>query len=1189
MIGYNSNVCEGFYSLFKQVAITLKNPNTKLMFQKLKFLIFISIIFQFFLFRQNVKAQDFNVQFEHISIEQGLSQSSVFAICQDHKGFIWLGTHDGLNRFDGYNFKIYKNSKNDSLSISGNIIKAIYETKDSVLVVGTFGNGLNLFHRNSETFSRFIHEPNSINSLSNNSIRCIAEDKHGILWIGTEGGGLNRFDKKNKTFKSYQHNRNNENSLCQNEVNDIVIDKKGMLWLATNGGLDMFEPSSEKFTHFKHNPKDNNSLSNDFLPCVYEDSRGQIWVGSREGLNIFEPKTQTFKKYAYQANQPNGLCNNVVLKIMEDSQGFVWIGTSDGVSLFDPRTTTFYTYQHNSFDTKSLSHNNIASLYKDAAGIIWIGTWERGVNKFDILSKKFKLYKYSNSLSNNSLPDKTIRSVFAESNDIVWIGYVEGGLVRFDRKTNKIDRYQKIPYDEKTLYDNTVSSILRDSEGILWIGTWNGGIQKAIFSETDKTKIVQFEHLIQSNSGLISNTIQKIFESSDHKIWIGTAGGVDVFDKKSNTFLHIINFPNTEKGNIQGAMQEDRQGNIWVGSWGGLHKIYKTDNGNYQSKLFTHNEKDSASLNDNRIISLYIDKNNVIWAGTFGSGLNKIEIQNNKHIFKHYTQSNGLSNNVVYAVFDENNGNLWLSTNKGLSKFEVKTEKFTNYDESDGLQSNEFFWGAACKSSSGELFFGGINGLNAFYPANIQDNAYFPPVVITDFKMFNTSIKIGYNSLLKQSITETKKIILNFNDKVISFEFSALHFSVPENNKYAYKLEGFNKDWIYTDAKNRTATYTNLDPGHYVFKVKGSNSDGVWNLQGTEIVLVVKPPFWAEWWFRILVFVVVVGLIYRFLKSRINRIKKQKIHLEQLVKERTQEIELKNEELEVQKEEIQSQSDALSEIIVQLGEQNETVRMQNELITGSIKYAKTIQQSILPQKKELDSYFDNFILYKPKNIVSGDFYWFFKSEYEKGKEYLFFATVDCTGHGVPGAFMSLIGSRLLNEIVKDEHIYQPSRILEALDQGVRLSLNQETGDNNDGMDIALCRIEKNTEDLYQIVFSGAKISLLIYKSKTKTVERLKGSRKHIGGFLSRNKELVFSDFEFEATQNDIIYLSSDGFADQNNKEREKFGFDKFTELLNKHAELPMKEQLNGIEKALSDFQINEEQRDDITVVGLRFV
>jgi len=1139
-----------------------------------------------------VNSQDFDVQFEHLSIEDGLSQSSVFAILQDYKGFIWIGTHDGLNRYDGYNFLIFKNIQTDNSSISGNIIKAIFETSDSILLIGTFGNGLNIFNRNLETFTHFVNEPENPNSLSNNVIRCITEDKNGTIWIGTEGGGLNKFDIKTKTFISFQNIPDNDNSLCQNEVNDIAIDKNGNLWLATNGGLDMFDPVNQKFTHYKNEVNNSNSLSDNFLPCVIEDSKGKIWIGSRNGINLYNPDNKTFKRYTYNQNFSGGLCNSVVLKIMEDSQGYIWIGTSDGINIFDPKTETFYTYQHDSFNEKSLSHNNIASIYSDLAGIIWIGTWERGINKFDVKSKKFKLYRYSSSLT-NSMPDKTIRSIFYDENDIIWLGFVEGGLVRFDRKQNLFDKYLKVPYNDNTLYDNTVSSIIRDKEGNLWIGTWNGGVHKAIFS-ADNTKIVSFEHFTAENSGLINSTIQKIFESSDGKLWIGTGGGLDVFDKISKTFTHVINFPYTEKGSIQGAIQEDKSGNIWVGSWGGLHKVTKNIDGTYTSQLYVNIPEDSTSINDNRIISLLIDNDGFIWAGTFGSGINKIvQLNNNLISCTHYNEDKGLANNVVYGIYEDKNHCLWMSTNKGISKLNINKEEFTNYDESDGLQSNEFFWGAGFHGVNDEIFFGGINGLNAFFPEDVKDNSYFPPIVITDFKMFNASVKIGYNSRLAKSITETNEIILNYDDEVISFEFSALHFSVPENNKYAYILEGFNKDWIITDANNRIATYTNLDPGKYVFKVKGSNSDGIWNETGIEISVIVKPPFWATWWFRTIAVLTVIGLIYWFIKFRINRINQQKVILEKLVKERTHEINMKNKELEQQKEEILTQSEELYKFNLKLEEQNKMVNFQNELITGSIRYAKTIQQSILPPQQVIDNYFENFLIYMPRNIVSGDFYWFYKVEHENGNELLFFATVDCTGHGVPGAFMSLISSRLLNEIVKENHIYQPCKILDALDKEIRISLNQDSTDNTDGLDIALCRIEKNkSENIiqtdYNLTFSGAKIPLFYYKFNDKLLNKYPSSKKHIGGVKVRNNDFVFSDFSINVSKNDVIYLCSDGYIDQNNKDRKRFGTHQLLELFNKCAEFSMAQQKNIIESALMKYQENQEQRDDITIWGIKF-
>ncbi len=1184
----------------------------------LSYLIKIQLFVYFILFSnpQFTYAQDRRILFDHISIEDGLSQSSVFALCQDYKGFLWIGTHDGLNRFDGYSFVVFKNHKNDSTSISGNIIRTIYECRDKSLWIGTFGYGLNLFDRNTETFTRFVNVEGDDESLSFNTIYSIFEDKRGFLWIATYGGGLNRFDRKTRKFKRYLHDENNPNSISHNNVVSVAEDKMGMIWIATEKGLDCLNPTNDDMIHFNSTPQSPIPLISSVLTSLYIDKKNRIWIGTNSGLHVYDPQNIGFKTYKKDFPKKNGLSHSTILKILEDSRGYFWIGTSEGLNIYDPHTDKFSSYKHNPENSKSISNNNIASICEDNAGIIWIGTWERGLNRFDHKAAKFPIYQHNPDVE-NSLPDKTVRAIYKDKADNIWLGFVSGGLYCFNRKDSIFDRYESQP-DKNGLHDNNITSIFHDSRGDLWVGTWNKGLHKAVFNRNKKNKIERFIHYSRLGNGLINDTIQKITEDSKGRLWIGTAIGLDMFEPQTGKFTHYINKSGADEGSIQSAMAFDKDGFLWVGSWGGLYRINTDLPPNQDIKRFVLNPKDTTSISDNRIISLCISKDGTLWAGTFGGGLNKITVRKDGSLFcKRYREEDGLSNNVIYALFDDEAGNIWMSTNKGISNLITSTGKFVNYDENDGLQSNEFFWGAAAKGLDGEIFFGGIKGVNAFYPKNIFKNSFIPPIVFTDFKLFNISVSIGENSILKHSITETDEIVLSHEDKVVSFEFSALHFSVPAKNKYAYKLVGFHDKWIYTDARKRFVTFTNLDPGTYTLMIKGTNSDEVWNENGVKINIIVKPPYWKSWWFRTLTIVLAMSLIFAFFMVRINIIHAQKCELERLVEERTHELTVKSTELEQQKEEIQTQAEALElkndelehqkiEILKQadklevtnteLEQQKTKVTDQNSQIKSSIEYAKRIQEAMLNFRDNFDNYFQSFIIFKPKDIVSGDFYWFSKISNVidepniEPTEYVFVAVVDCTGHGVPGAFMSLIGNRLLNEVVLERGILTPKDILFELNKELRLALWQDKADDLaivDGMDLSLCRFEKQTDNV-AMIYAGAKSFIYHYKISTCELEIIKSDRISVGG-TSNNVLPNYTQIEFVINTGDIIYFMTDGIIDQNDTLRHRFGTKRMTDTLKQIADQPIDQQAESIENIIMNYQKTEFQRDDMTLLGLKIV
>jgi signal transduction histidine kinase/ligand-binding sensor domain-containing protein/class 3 adenylate cyclase len=876
------------------------------------------VIIIFFNLSVNLYAQRNKIKFEHISIEQGLSQSSVKCILQDNQGLIWFGTEDGLNKYDGYRFTIYKSNPDNHHSLSDNHIFSIYEDKSRILWIGTF-DGLNKFDRKKEQFTQYKHNSENLHSLSHNYVRSIYEDKSGSLWIGTYGGGLNKLipsenDGSPPSFTHYTHDSDKPFSLSNNNILSIYENKSGFLWIGTDGGgLNKFDCEKEQFTHYMHDSNNPFSLSNSNILSIYEDKSGVLWIGTKGGLNKLDREKQQFSHYQHDPNIPFSLSHNYVLSIYEDQSGSLWIGTNGrGLNKFKREKNQFIHYKHDSDDPLSLSNNYIRSIYEDKSGLLWIGT-KGGLNKLDREKQQFSHYQHDPN-NHFSLSNSYIFSIYEDKSGSLWIGTYGGGLNKLvpsenDRSPPTFKHYKhdsNIPF---SLSHNYVLSIYEDKSGSLWIGTQRG-LNKF---DREKEQFTHYKHDPDNPFSLSHNPVLSIYEDKSGFLWIGTNGGLNKFDREKEQFTHYKHDPDNPfslSHNYVLSIYEDKFNVLWIGTnGGGLNKLVPSENDG-SPPIFKHYKHDSnipVSLSHNYVLSIYEDQAGSLWIGT-QRGLNKFDRE--KEQFTHYGEKDGLANNVVYAVLEDAHKNLWLSTNNGLSKFNPMDESFKNYDVKNGLQSNEFNQGAYFKSKSGELFFGGINGFNIFHPDSIKDNPHIPPVVFTDFQIFNESVNIRkdddaenrHDYSLAKHISVTEKIELSYRESVFSFEFAALDYRLPEKNKYAYKMEGFDKNWINTNADRRFATYTNLDPGNYIFRVKGSNNDGVWNKEGTSIALSITPPPWKTWWaygFYIIALISsIVGYIQYRTKTHRKEIEQQRKKLEQehLVVERLQRIDTMKDE-----------------------------------------------------------------------------------------------------------------------------------------------------------------------------------------------------------------------------------------------------------------------------------------------------
>ncbi|MEA5138557.1 two-component regulator propeller domain-containing protein [Arcicella rigui] len=835
----------------------------------------LSICF-YFLQPLGANAQEFKPSFKRISTNDGLSQSHVNAILKDRKGFMWFATDEGLNKYDGYNFTVYKHSSKKPKSLSDNLIYDIIEDHLGNLWVAT-ATGLDIFNRDDETFEHYFNKNVSIN------VRDIYQDKQNRIWLGTISG-IYLLDIPHKTAKQFKHDPRNKNTISDDFIYKIAEDNLGNIWVGTNNGLNKFNPNTNQFTHFFLNTNNPKGISSNWVRAVYLDRKNNLWIGTlRGGISKYNTKDNTFTTYVHNPKNPNSLCYDDIFSFMEDNQGRLWIGTENGgISVFDYTKNIFKTLENNPNDENSLSNNSVDCLYLDDIGNIWIGTYSGGVNFIPKFGSKFNLYQQKtdgSSLNNNS-----VLSIHGDNQNNIWIGTDGGGLNVFNKQTKKFSAFKKKENQKNSIYSNYVTSVLDFNDRYLALGLYLGGLD---FFDKEKR---EFIHNLSSSNQVDTLSLPSyytILKSKDNNLWLGSLiGGLTYFDTKAHKFInfsHDDNNPQSIADNYVKALYEDGD-YLWVGTENGL------DYFNKKTKVFTHfkaNPNNPNSLCNNSIQVIVEAFQNHVWVGT-ADGLCLLNLKTKS--FKTYTENEGLPNNFINGILKDHKGNFWISTNKGLSKFSFIKNQFRNYNVSDGLQGNEFKPRAAFITNDGEMFFGGPDGLNSFFPDSIKDNTYIPPVYITDFQIFNKPVRVGVaGSPLTKHISETDKIVLQYDQSVFSFEFAALNYTLPEKNKYAYKLEGFDEEWRYIETLRR-ATYTNLDPGEYVFRVKASNNDGIWNEKGTSIHIVVLPPFWATWWFRLLMGFTIIGLAVGFYRYRINLIKQQKIKLEKEVELRTAQL-----------------------------------------------------------------------------------------------------------------------------------------------------------------------------------------------------------------------------------------------------------------------------------------------------------
>jgi len=1104
----------------------------------------------------SLNAQFFRIRFEHLSVTDGLSQSSVSSISQDKNGFMWFATLDGLNKFDGYEIHTYY-AGNEPGELPDNVIRAIYTTPDSAeqLWVGTADHGICLYNHLFDSFIT-ISEDNASNTLISNHITCISGNSK-ILWIGTEYG-LSKFNQHTNQWTNY--------SLDNSYITCILPADNGYVWIGTKNGLYLSEPSIAD--PYLVEP---DVLPSNYISALAEDGNGNLWVGTSNGI-VFRDVVQN--KFIIKSVY-NELPDLKISALKSDFENILWIGTlNGGVVRFDPETEDMLTFVYNPTDPNSVSVNRILDIYEDNNHLLWFGTSLGGVDKWNRAAQELLVFRH-NPYNDNSLSSSRVRSIFEDDDGTIWIGTVDGGLNKWEKGLQKFVAIQHNPADPKSIPENHIRTIMRDAKGRFWIGTAYSG---ACILNENTTKVDKLiVNTPNDSNSIASDRIWRIIEDKNQRLWFATYGGglsllVDDVNFKFKNFTHNPNDPTSLSNDFCTTVFCDSKNRIWVGTNEGLN-LLNPDENTFTS--FKYDLSDSLSISNNRIYSVIEDSDGNIWIGTKG-GLNRYMEDGTFMTFT--VKSHDLSNNVIMGVLEDTEQNLWLTTNQGLCKFNMNTFESRTYDVQDGLQSNEFLVGSFFLTKDNMFIVGGINGFNAFYPEKIKNNPNLPSVVITDLMISNHKVKLDTN------ISEKSFIKLNHKQNDLTFNFVAIDYILPEKNQYAYMLEGYDDDWIYCKY-HRTAKYTNLPPGHYTFMVKGSNNDLVWNEEGTKISVYIKPALWQTWAFKISVSLFVILSVVFVVWMRLRILRRQKRLLKEEVDRQTFEIRQQNELLQQQKEEIITQKDEIEGQKEIAEQQRDVIALHTKEIEDSIIYAKRIQTAALPENKLLKMIYDEFfILFMPRDIVSGDFYW---ASQKDGK--LIAVAADCTGHGVPGAFMSMLGISFLHKIVNEKGITEPDKILNRLRTNVINSLKQTVeGESKDGMDLTICVIDKKNQT---IELSGANNPM--YLIRNNELIEYKVQKMPIAIYDSMKS---FEKQSFKYEEGDVVYMFSDGFPDQfGGPKGKKFRYKNFKKLLTKNHQLSMLEQKKQLSETMErwmsfpDPYTNEKafQIDDIIVFGIR--
>ncbi|MCF6268458.1 MAG: histidine kinase [Melioribacteraceae bacterium] len=791
----------------------------------------------------NSIAQNSELRFKHLTTDEGLSQNIVNCIYQDSRGFMWFGTNDGLNKYDGYEFTVYNLDGDEGQTLSDNWIKSLTEDSEGNLWIGTGNGGINIFNGTLNEF-RQLKEDSSYNfNPGSNNVEDIIEDSKKNIWFVT-AQTINKIDKETNIITRYDSSNFNNAQFSNNSLNIILEDRDNKFWIGSNGGgLVCFDPELETFEYFEHSKNDENSISNNSIISLYEDSEKNLWIGTYNGgLNFFDRKNKSFRTFI-----PNTKVREsyTIKSISDDKNGNLWIGTRNGLYIFNKKTHRFIQYAHDDNNPNSISNNNVQVIYSDVKGNFWLGT-KRGVNFFNIENMQFNHYR-ADATNNRYLNHSFVTAIYEDNNN-VWFATGEKGLNQLDKKSGIFNYYTHNPNDINSISSNNINAITENEDGNLWIGTFQGGLN---FFDRKTNRF--FHYKLSPNQPLIyQDGISSLLFSSNNILWVGTGNGLKIFNRDKKTFKVFSLIDSNPSENIS-CIFEDSENNIWVG--GNTSRLYKINP--------LSNEQESYKLptgSELSIINTIVEDEQILWIGTAGGGL--FAFNKTEKSFKQFTKKNGLPDNTIQSLLIDKQNNIWIGTFNGLSKYNIKTKKFINYYKENGLQNNQFT-GAHFKTSEGKFYLGNIDGAISFFPEKIPEELTIPTVTFIDFKVLNRLVPIGGdNPILTSHISEAQNVSLSYEHTSFTFTFAALDYAMSDNIKYAYMMKGFDKDWNYV-GNRRYATYTNLNPGKYTFTVKAANNAGQWSTIDASVNISISPPYWDTLWFKLVIIsVLLLGLLH---------------------------------------------------------------------------------------------------------------------------------------------------------------------------------------------------------------------------------------------------------------------------------------------------------------------------------------
>ena len=1121
-------------------------------------------------------------RFYSFNENNGLRNNLVTSISEDGNGFMWIGTYAGLIRYDGYTFTEI-NSGNDSLSLKGNTILSLEKDIEGNIWIAT-ESGVSKYDINTESFYSFSILIDDIKYDYYQADRIFTAQNGKIRYFSKR---LFELDTKRNTFVPVLDDKINGRKIndcffCNNDRFVMVSQENHTIYYTDFFGEIISEISLEGF-------KNGNPFQRTF--AILELSEGKFYLGSDNGLFLIDFNEKSINKIDQISSVKMPA---QITTLFRNQNGEIWIG-SNGEQLFilpdkDGKPEKIEADSRN-FSSEKLNSFTIFKMYQDSRGIMWFGTWN-GLAMMQPTQKR-TFYNLQYPESDGIIPSNTISSFAQAPSGHLAIGTDGGGLAIWDKKSNKSICF-KNPDKTNKMPNSSVLAMAFDSKGNLYEGGYKHPLHR--FS-ADFTTDELYKFDPSNENSLENDDIRALYMENDTMLWVLTnGGGLTLFNPQTKRFKRIKEDKNGNKpcSPYGICLSQDKDKTLIVGTY---HGMYTFDYQKNIIKNYSYNTFRTNSLSHNWVNAILTDSKNRIWVGT-NAGLNLFDKETG--IFKVFDKGVGFDNIVCHAILEDSDGALWIATSGGIAKFLPEKNIVERiYVKNDGISTDCFSRCSAIKDSDGKFFFGTNNGLVYFDPKETISLDYIPKPIITALSINYEIVKPNaINSPLKESISKTKEIVLSDKQSTFSLQFASLKYIEANACRYAYRIVSPDNNWNYI-GKRRVIDFTKLKPGKYVIEFFADNADGA-KSESNFLTVIILPPWYLTLLAKIIYVLLTIAAIYLVHNFRVRNLKKQKEILETEVLSRTKELrevnnilKVKNQELNQSAEEIQTQRDQLFDQNAKLQEANDVINSKNLAIRGSITYAQTIQTALLTKETDFYKYFETSFVYHPKDIVSGDFFWLKQIDIDNENESVFVSVIDCTGHGVPGAFMSIIANSVLKEIVETLQITSPCEILNKLSYNISTLLAQDYSDNKDGMDMALCRLDRKKGEVFSsLTFSGARMPLYLRHINEETYIVEKADRMSVAGGVRKGGEIerkIFSETKFNISLGDIIYMITDGLADMSNAQRKRFSRANVLQLLEKIHPLEMDCQAAEIEKTISSYSIGAEQRDDISVLGIKIV